>query len=207
MIAPGWVGITLSALLLASCGGFDPVSTASGNSTTAVPPTPARSGTAAASQRITFVPQSLTLPSGDLVRISPAVTTKGSLEVPEAADSAGWWDGSARAGDAFGSTVIAGHVDTGAAGLASFAQLLRAKVGDVITVAGDGHELSYRVGKVGTVDKDVLATSSDALSQVGDHRLSLITCTGTWDPVTRHYDSNLVVTAVPMGPAAPTRSG
>lgn len=145
------------------------------------------------------MPNSLTLPSGDVVAVSPAVTTRGALAVPEAIDTAGWWDGSAQIGEPFGSTVIAGHVDTSAPGLAPFAQLLKAEVGDVLWLDGSGYRLGYRVTALRTIDKDVLATSSDALSQVGTHRLSLITCTGRWDPATRHYESNLVVTAMPLG--------
>lgn len=171
-------------------------------SATRIQPTPARQGRTAASQRETFTPESIVLPSGDVVAVTPAVTTKGALEVPNAADTAGWWDGSAQVGEAFGSTVIAGHVDTAAVGLAPFAQLRDAEAGDVVWLEGSGQRAGYRVTDVSTVDKDVLASSSDALSQTGTHRLSLITCTGTWDPTTRHYDSNLVVTAVPLATPA-----
>ena len=37
----------------------------------------------------------------------------------------GWWDGSARAGEPFGSTVIAGHVDSATEGIGFFARLLQ----------------------------------------------------------------------------------
>ena len=50
----------------------------------------------------------------------------------------GWWDGSAYAGDPFGSTVIAGHVDSRLQGLGFFAELLFVQVGDLITVRSDG---------------------------------------------------------------------
>lgn len=208
----GWVcaSIAALALLVTGCGGpaapngpSDSSGSREPNATTSLEPTPARSARTAASQQVTFVPTSLSLPSGEVVAIAPAVTTRGALEVPEATDTAGWWDGSARVGEPFGSTVIAGHVDTAAAGLAPFAQLLDAHVGDEIWLSGSGHRLRYRITTVRTIDKDVLATSSDALSQVGAHRLSLITCTGTWDPATRHYDSNLVVTATPLGSPSP----
>lgn len=204
-----WAATSVMAVLLTTgCGGA-PASqdaSASSNSTgsaATTAPSPARQGRTASSQQVTFVPQSLRLPSGDVVSVTPAVTTKGALEVPNAADTSGWWDGSAQAGEAFGATVIAGHVDTAAVGLAPFAQLLKARIGDEVWLQGSGRRLGYRVTKVSTVDKDVLATSSDALSQSGSHRLSLITCTGTWDPATRHYDSNLVVTAVPLGATTP----
>lgn len=190
--------LALGALLLGGCGRHE-TPRATSAPTPWVSPAPARSGIEAASQRSTFVPEEITLPSGDDVKVTPAVTIKGALEVPAAADTAGWWDGSSRAGEPFGSMVIAGHVDTAATGLAPFSQLLRSRVGDVISVAGSGQRLNYRVMAVDIVDKDVLSTSSTTLSQRGDHRLSLITCTGSWDRATRRYDSNLVVTAMPTG--------
>ena len=43
-----------------------------------------------------------------------------------------------------------------------------------------------------------LATSSAAFDQKGEHRLVLITCTGTFRPG-RGYDRNLVVIGTPLG--------
>jgi LPXTG-site transpeptidase (sortase) family protein len=160
---------------------------------------PARQGRPAASQRIQFIPEHLTLPGNADAAVHPAATVDGLLRVPENVRHVGWWDGSARAGEAFGSTVIAGHVDSDTYGIGFFARLLRIKVGDTVTLRGDSHRLRYRVTSVRKVDKKALATKSQAFQQTGPHRLVLITCTGNFHRDRGGYDSNLVVVAKPLG--------
>ncbi len=71
-------------------------------------------------------------------------------------------------------------------------------MGDVVEVLGDGGRAAYRVTGVQDLRKESLAASSVALDQRGPHRLVLITCTGAFDPVARHYDQNRVVSAEPL---------
>ena len=149
-------------------------------------------------RRTTFVPQEVLLPGGRSALVEPAATRDGVLEVPPQVDRVGWWDGSAQVGDPFGSTVLAGHVDAREQGVGVFAALLSVGVGDVVEVLGDGGRAAYRVTGVQDLPKESLAASSSALDQRGPHRLVLITCTGTFDPVARHYDQNRVVTAEPL---------
>ena len=161
---------------------------------------PAAVGRAAASRRITFVPDRVVLPGGDAAPVQPAVTRDGELAVPENVQHVGWWDGSARAGDAFGNTVIAGHVDSATDGLGFFARLLDAKKGETVTLRGpDGHHLAYTITSVRTIKKDALATGSAAFDQTGDPHLVLITCGGAYRKGDGGYDSNVVVTAKPKG--------
>jgi LPXTG-site transpeptidase (sortase) family protein len=160
---------------------------------------PARQGRPAASQRVEFTPERLTLPGNANAAVLPATTIDGVLRVPENVRHVGWWDGSARAGEAFGSTVIAGHVDSDTDGIGFFARLLRVKVGDTITLRGQSHRLKYRVTSVKKVAKKALATDSQALRQTGPHRLVLVTCTGNFHRERGGYDSNLVVIAKPLG--------
>lgn len=164
-------------------------------------PAPAREGKPAASQRVRFVPQQVTLPGGAAAAVKPASTVNGELAVPENVEHVGWWDGSAYVGDPFGSTVIAGHVDSATQGVGFFARLLKVRVGDMVTVTGHGREARYRVTAVDTVAKQALATDSHAFDQGGDHRLVLITCTGAYVRDRGGYTSNLVVVATPVGPA------
>jgi LPXTG-site transpeptidase (sortase) family protein len=159
----------------------------------------ARQGRPAASQRVEFIPQRLTLPGSANAAVLPATTVEGVLRVPENVEHVGWWDGSARAGEAFGSTVIAGHVDSSTEGIGFFVRLRKVKVGDTITLRGQSHRLKYRVTSVRKVDKRALATDSQALKQTGAHRLVLITCTGNFHRDRGGYDSNLVVVAKPLG--------
>lgn len=146
-----------------------------------------------------FVPESLTLPGGARAPVQPAQTVAGELEVPEDVQAVGWWDGSALAGDPFGSTVVAGHVDSATKGLGFFARLLRIEVGDPLTIRGDGHRARYRVVAVQQVAQEALATDSRAFDADGEHRLVLITCTGDYRPERGGYDHNLVVIAAPEG--------
>ena len=72
-------------------------------------------------------PERLTLPGNATAAVLPAVTVDGVLRVPEDVEHVGWWDGSAQVGEPFGSTVIAGHVDSATDGIGFFARLLRIK--------------------------------------------------------------------------------
>ena len=129
----------------------------------------------------------------------PAATVDGVLKVPENVQHVGWWDGSARAGEPFGSTVIAGHVDSATEGIGFFARLRRIKVGDTVTLRADSDRIKYRVISVKKVARKALATQSRAFKQTGPHRLVLITCTGNFHRDRGGYDSNLVVIGKPLG--------
>ncbi len=159
----------------------------------------ARVGQAGRTARVRFVPTQVALPGGADAPVAPAETVDGELKVPEDVSHVGWWDGSAAAGDPFGNTVIAGHVDSATEGLGFFARLLRIKPGEVVTLSGGGHRLPYRVTSVRTVTKLALATAGSTFDQTGDHRLVLITCGGTYHRGGGGYDSNVVVSAEPVG--------
>jgi LPXTG-site transpeptidase (sortase) family protein len=157
-----------------------------------------RQGIVAKGARVRFVPQQIALPSGDSAVVEPEPTVNGLLQIPADIRHVGWWDGSARAGDPFGSTVIAGHVDSSQQGLGFFAELLLMQVGDLITLRSGPDALIYRVTSTTLVDKEALASESRALDQRGPHHLVLITCSGQWRPEARSYESNLVVLAEPV---------
>ena len=131
--------------------------------------------------------------------MQPAVTVDGVLQVPESVRHVGWWDGSAHAGEPFGATVIAGHVDSATEGIGFFVRLRKIKIGDTITLRADSHWLKYRVTSVRKIPKKALSTDNQALKQKGPHRLVLITCTGNFHRDRGGYDSNLVVVGRPLG--------
>jgi len=159
----------------------------------------ARQGRPARSERVRFVPGEVQLPGGARAAVDPAETADGVLRVPENVRHVGWWDGSAYVGDPFGSTVIAGHVDSASEGLGFFARLSKVKVGDRVTVRSGRHHLAYRVVAVSAVARRALSSDSRAFDQEGPHRLVLITCTGNFSRERGGYDSNLVVIAKPLG--------
>jgi LPXTG-site transpeptidase (sortase) family protein len=166
--------------------------------TTSTAPSPMRQGTVAKSARVRFVPRQIELPSGHSAVVEPEQTVNGVLQVPDDIQHVGWWGGSAYAGDPFGSTVIAGHVDSALQGLGFFAELLLMQVGELITLRSDAQALTYRVVSATLVNKEALASDNQALDQRGPHRLVLITCSGQWHPEVRSYASNLVVVADPV---------
>jgi len=159
----------------------------------------AREGHPADSERVHFIPELLILPGDADAPVVPAQTVNGVLRVPESVQHVGWWDGSARAGEPFGATVIAGHVDSATEGIGFFARLRRIRVGDTITLRADSHWLKYRVTSVRKIAKKALATDNQALKQKGPHRLVLVTCTGNFHRDRGGYDSNLVVVGRPLG--------
>lgn len=145
----------------------------------------------------------LQLPDGSDAPVQPASTVNGELEVPENVDHLGWWDGGAYVNDPFGSTVVAGHIDSAEQGVGFFGKLLTIAVGDEVVVQGEDGELAYTVTSTELVDKDVLVDDTVAFDQSGSHRLVLITCSGRWIPELHSYESNFVVIAEPDGLAEP----
>lgn len=173
----------------------DPSRTAVPRPSESMPPGPAREGTRAPSQVDRYRPVALVLPGKERADVVPVSTEDGELKVPSHVDHLGWWDGSAWLGDPFGATVIAGHVDSATEGLGFFARLLDITKGQrVVLVGSKGQRQTYQVTSVRTVAKNALADDGESLSQTGDHRLVLITCTGPYTPG-RGYAQNLVVTA------------
>jgi LPXTG-site transpeptidase (sortase) family protein len=182
----------------------DPAETSSVPAASTAEPGPvpsARVGRPGRTERVTFRPEAVVLPGGAQAPVQPAETVDGRLRVPENVQHVGWWDGSAYAGDPFGRTVIAGHVDATDGGAGFFARLRQTKVGDVVTLRAGSHRLRYKITAVQTVARQALATDSQAFDQSGPHRLVLITCTGDYRPDRGGYESNLVVVGTPLGRA------
>jgi hypothetical protein len=121
---------------------------------------------------------------------------RGALGVPRDVGRAGWWKDGAAPGAASGAILISGHVDTARDGPGAFFSLRRARAGDRVRVtAGSGRTFVYRVVSVRNYRKEALPTS--IFSRRGRGRLVLVTCGGPFDPATRRYRDNVVVTAVP----------
>jgi len=90
-----------------------------------------------------------------------------------------------------GNSVLVGHL-TGAAG-AVFNHLDELSPGDTIVAVSRGLEYTFVVS-----DKQTLpADESGPAAPDTRPRLTLMTCTGTWDPLARNYSDRLWVTAEP----------
>jgi LPXTG-site transpeptidase (sortase) family protein len=97
-----------------------------------------------------------------------------------------------------GNTVLVGHLG-GAAGDV-FKNLDDVQLGDTVVAVSRGLEYTFVVSqkevRPGDDSGPTLPTSTP--------RMTLMTCTGTWDPVTRQYSDRLWVTAEPWDLAAKT---
>ena len=123
------------------------------------------------------------------------VGADGVLQPPADPNVAGWYRRGAAPGEQ-GPAVIAGHVDS-QQGPAVFSRLDRLAPGDPVEVArSDGKAFDYRVVSVESHAKAAFPTAL-VYGPAPGPVLRLVTCGGVFDPRSRHYRDNVVVTAVP----------
>ena len=123
------------------------------------------------------------------------VNPAGELDVPPDARTLVWYRHGPTPG-APGSAVIAGHLNwKGVEGI--FSELAGVPVGaEVIVTYDDGTQRRFVVRSVELVDKPAVAVNG-VFARDGESVLRLVTCGGEFDDSTRHYRSNVVLTAVP----------
>ena len=116
------------------------------------------------------------------------------MEAPSQAFDVAWYDFSARPG--FGSNaVFSGHVDFRDVGPAVFWELRNLTAGDPVEVRlGDGTTYVYRVTALNTFPADGVPVA-EIVGPSPAEVITLITCSGTFDPATRQYSDRLVVRA------------
>jgi hypothetical protein len=116
-----------------------------------------------------------------------------TLEVPQDAETTGWWSGGTRPG-ASGPAVVVGHVDS-ETGPAVFYRLGDLDPGDRIDVVGaDGTVVPYRVDALETHPKDEFPTSA-VYGPTQGPALRLVTCGGEFDDGSQHYRDNTIAYA------------
>lgn len=167
--------------------------------TPAVPTQDGRVG--AAGTTAAPAPTEVELPSiGVRTAVDPVgVDREGELEIPEDVDDIGWYRFGPRPGEATGSAVFSGHVDSAEQGQGAFYRLRELGPGDpVIVRTGDGEVRRYRV-----VSREEWPKSEVPLGRIfsrgGAARLTLVTCGGGFREDIRSYQDNIAVTAVPEG--------
>jgi len=122
----------------------------------------------------------------------------GSMNVPPGGFPAGWYTGGPTPGE-MGPAVIAGHVDMKGPGV--FFSLHRMKPGDQVTVTRvDGSQPVFRVTQVEQYLKDNFPTKL-VYGNLDHAGLRLITCGGTFNSQSGHYEDDLVVFADLIAPA------
>ena len=116
----------------------------------------------------------------------------GTLNVPPGGFPAGWYTGGPTPGEV-GPAVIAGHIDMKGPGV--FYKLHSVAQGDRVTVTrADGSTPVFRVTLVRQYAKDSFPTGL-VYGNLDHAGLRLITCGGTFNSRTGHYEDNLVVFA------------
>ena len=117
----------------------------------------------------------------------------GSIEVPHAWNTAGWYDQGPRPGQP-GPAVILGHVDS-KSGPAVFYRLRDLRPGDIVRVGlTNGRTLVFRVQRTERYPKDKFPTEAVYFPTL-DRELRLITCGGDFDYAKGSYVDNIVVYA------------
>lgn len=181
-----------------------PPDTTATTSSTSTPPTiapivthDARVGVGVLTPVVVAAPVRVSIPSlGADGPVAPTgVDAAGELAIPGDARELVWWRFGPTPGAA-GSAVIAGHLDwRGVPGV--FNRLAETPIGERVTVTyDDGREQLFVVTTVELVDKPAVAVDG-TFTRGGDPVLRLVTCGGEFDRASRHYRSNVVVTAVP----------
>jgi Sortase domain len=133
----------------------------------------------------------------DAAVLPVSVGRDGLLGVPANPRQLGWWSGSARPGQASGSVVIDGHVDSATLGLGALFRLREARPGDEIVLENaTGESTGYTVVARRSYAKTSLPVAEVFATDVPS-RLVLLTCGGAFDQAAHHYADNIVVYAVP----------
>lgn len=118
---------------------------------------------------------------------------KGVLEVPTDYSSVGWYTGGTSPGQ-LGPAILVGHVDS-KNGPAIFYKLGALKPGAKVKVARkDGSTATFQVDRIRTFDKNKFPTN-EIYGATDRAELRMITCGGTFDPKTGHYDQNVIAFA------------
>ena len=143
-------------------------------------------------------PEKLELPSiGVTAAVREVDSVQGVLQVPDDVSQVGWWEHSAPAGSAVGTTVIDGHIDSAAAGAGALYRLADVSPGDSIVVRTDtGRTVTYRV-QARRVYVKTQGLPADLFSQQGPGRLVVISCGGPFNYSERSYEDNIAIYATP----------
>lgn len=159
------------------------------------PPAPGVSLAAAAGKPMArSVPVRLVIPAigVDSKLMELGLQADGTMEVPPAGFPAGWYTGAPTPGE-LGPAIIAGHVDWTGPGV--FYDLHKLVAGNEVRVKrADGSTAVFRVTRVEEYRKAAFPTA-DVYGDIPYAGLRLITCGGSFNKGTGHYEDNIVAFA------------
>jgi sortase (surface protein transpeptidase) len=166
-----------------------------GRAGTGARPAPASTTTTTSAPTANLVPLRIRIPA---IGVSSPLIGLGlnpdrTLEVPKDFALAGWYVYRPVPGEP-GPSVIAGHVDS-RVGPAVFYRLQELRPGSAIAVdRNDGSTAEFTVTGMEQHDKDAFPTER-VYGPTAGAELRLITCGGSFDWSTRHYNDNVIVFA------------
>ena len=150
---------------------------------------------AAPAEQVDATPQRLIITS---IGVDASVEARGldvsrNLAPPNDYRDVAWYDGGPRPGEP-GNAILNGHVGWWT-GDAVFTHLSRLRPGDLIQVVrADGSVITFKVSSLRVVDANARIASLFAPSSHAT--LTLITCTGVWNPLTQSDTNRVLVSAV-----------
>ncbi|MCA9328446.1 class F sortase [Candidatus Saccharibacteria bacterium] len=143
------------------------------------------------------LPRYLRIPQlGVFARIKhTGVDKDGSVDAPKNINDVSWYTGSAKLGNAIGSSLLLGHV-SGWTAPGVFKNISKLHAGDRFEVEkGNGEKLVYEVTRGESIPVESLNMSKVLASESGQHELKLMTCSGKYNRETGHYEERYVVYA------------
>lgn len=185
---------TAASLSASSTGSAKPMATPS-PTTSDVVPTEVESAYLARSVPVRVQIESIGV---DSALMDLGLNPDGTMQVPPSGFPAGWYTGAPTPGE-LGPAIIAGHVDWKGPGV--FYNLYKLKRGDRVSITRkDGSKPTFRVTRVQEFPKAQFPTQA-VYGNIGNAGLRLITCGGTFNAQSGHYEDNVVVFADLVAPA------
>jgi sortase (surface protein transpeptidase) len=189
IVATLLAAITMGAT---ACAGHTGAAVATSTAATRAVRSPSAAGKPTTLARSTPVRLQIASIGVDSPLMALGLQADGSLQVPTGGFPAGWYTGGPTPGQ-LGPAIIAGHVDMKGPGV--FFKLHDVLPGDQITVTrADGSKPVFRVTRVEQFGKDKFPTSL-VYGNIDHAGLRLITCGGSFNSATGHYEDDLVVFA------------
>lgn len=134
----------------------------------------------------------------DTTLMDLGLRSDGTMEVPPGGFPAGWYTGGPTPGE-LGPAVIAGHVDLKGPGV--FHRLHQIQPGNkIIVTRKDGTRPVFRVTRISVFRKDEFPTKL-VYGNIDQSVLRLITCGGSFNRQSGHYEDNIVAFADLVAPA------
>jgi LPXTG-site transpeptidase (sortase) family protein len=188
LVATDVVGNTSGNSSLETVAGFGDISTATPG------PSPTPSGQFPPGSNAPIAKIQIEKADVDAPVVVKGVNDEGVMQAPDNAYDVAWYDFSAQPGFG-GNAVFAAHVDYINVGPAVFWSIKDLEQGDIVDIRlDDGTTYKYAVTFKQQFDA-ATAPVNDIVGPTPVETVTLITCGGTFNPVTHQYDKRLVVRA------------